>query len=76
LRNIMVSLTQGQFDALVSFTYNLGDAALQRSTLRQKINRYEHEEVPKELKRLVYVRGRVLLGLIKRREAEAEMYLS
>ena len=76
LRNVVVSLTQGQFDALVSFTYNLGNAALQRSTLRQKINRHEHEEVPKELRRWVYAGGRVLLGLVKRREAEAEIYLS
>ena len=40
LRNVVVELTQGQFDALVSFTYNLGSASLQRSTLRQKINRH------------------------------------
>ena len=46
LRLINVPLTDGQFDALVSFTYNLGGGALQRSTLRRKINREEHGEVP------------------------------
>ena len=45
LRLINVPLTDGQFDALVSFTYNLGGGALQRSTLRRKINREEHAEV-------------------------------
>ena len=39
LRLINVPLTDGQFDALVSFTFNLGGGALQRSTLRRKINR-------------------------------------
>ncbi|HCR85343.1 MAG TPA: muraminidase, partial [Alphaproteobacteria bacterium] len=48
LRLINVPLTDGQFDALVSFTFNLGGGALQRSTLRRKINRYEHEEAADE----------------------------
>lgn len=39
LRLIKVPLTDGQFDALVSFTFNLGSGALQRSTLRRKVNR-------------------------------------
>ena len=75
-RNISIDLTQGQFDALVSFTFNLGAAALQRSTLRQKINRFEHEVVPKEFMRWVYVDGIVYPGLIRRREAEVELYVS
>ena len=54
LRLIRVPLTDGQFDALVSFPFNLGGGALQRSTLRRKINREEHEEVPKELMRWGY----------------------
>lgn len=41
LRLIKVPLTDGQFDALVSFTFNLGGGALQRSTLRRKVNREE-----------------------------------
>lgn len=73
-RNIRVDLTQGQFDALVSFVFNLGGAALQRSTLRQKVNREEHQDVPKEFMRWVYTAGIILTGLVKRRQAEAEIY--
>lgn len=76
MRNIKIDLTQGQFDALVSFTFNLGSAALQRSTIRQKINREEHQDVPKEFMRWVYAGGMILSGLVKRREAEADVYCS
>lgn len=73
-RLISVPLTNGQFDALVSFTFNLGGGALQRSTLRRKINREEHEEVPAEFMRWVWAGGRKLRGLIRRRSAEAMLY--
>jgi len=76
LRLIDVALTDGQFDALVSFTFNLGTGALQRSTLRRKVNREEHEQVPREFMRWVWAGGRRLEGLIKRRTTEAEMYSS
>ena len=74
LRLINVSLTDGQFDALVSFTYNLGGGALQRSTLRRKVNREEHEDVPAQFKRWVWAGGRKLRGLELRRKAEANYY--
>lgn len=74
LRLISVPLTDGQFDALVSFTFNLGGGALQRSTLRRKVNREEHEEVPREFMRWVWAGGRKLKGLVRRRFAEAELY--
>lgn len=74
LRLINVPLTQGQFDALVSFTFNLGSGALQRSTLRRKVNREEHEDAPREFMRWVWAGGKKLNGLVKRRSAEAEMY--
>ena len=74
LRLINVSLTDGQFDALVSFTFNLGGGALQRSTLRRKINREEHGEVPVEFRRWVFAGGRRLKGLVRRRAAEAVLY--
>jgi len=73
-RLINVSLTNGQFDALVSFTFNLGSGALQRSTLRRKVNREEHEEVPEQLLRWVWAGGRKLRGLIRRRKREALLY--
>lgn len=74
LRLITVPLTQGQFDALVSFTFNLGAGALQRSTLRHKINREEHDDVPAELMKWVWAGGKKLKGLVKRRKAEAISY--
>lgn len=74
LRLIDVPLTDGQYDALVSFTFNLGAGALQRSTLRRKVNREQHVEVPKQLMRWVWAGGRKLKGLIRRREAEALIY--
>ncbi|MDA0782444.1 MAG: lysozyme [Proteobacteria bacterium] len=74
LRYINVPLDDGQFDALVSFTYNLGPAALQRSTLRRKVNREEHSDVPHEFRKWVFAGGRKLKGLIRRRNEEAEVY--
>ncbi len=76
LRLISVPLTDGQFDALVSFTFNLGAGALQRSTLRMKVNRGEHEGVPAELMKWVWAAGKRLPGLIRRRRAEALAYSS
>ena len=64
LRLINVPLTNGQFDALVSFTYNFGGGALQRSTLCRKINREEHGEVPEQFMRWVWAGGRKLKGLV------------
>lgn len=73
-RCMAVPLAQWQFDSLVSFTFNLGAGALQRSTLRQKINRFEHEAVPSELRRWVWAGGRRHAGLLRRRVAEGLMY--
>jgi lysozyme len=74
LRLIRVPLTNGQFDALVSFTFNLGAGALQRSTLRRKVNREEHADVPAEFRKWVWAGGKKLNGLVKRRKAEALAY--
>lgn len=74
LRLVNVPLTDGQFDALVSFTFNLGAGAFQRSTLRRKVNRQNHAEVPEQLMRWVWAGGRKLNGLIRRRESEALIY--
>lgn len=76
LRLIYVPLTDGQFDALVSFTFNLGAGALQRSTLRRQVNRGEHESVPAELMKWVWAAGKRLPGLVRRRRAEASAYSS
>lgn len=74
LRLISVPLTDGQFGALVSFTFNLGAAALQRSTLRSIVNRQEHGEVPAEFMKWVWARGKKLKGLILRRKREGIEY--
>ena len=74
LRLINVPLTDGQFDALVSFTYNLGGGALQRSTLRRKVNREDHGEVPEQFMRWIWAGGPKFKGLIRRREAESQLY--
>jgi len=76
LRLIDVPLTDGQFDALVSFTFNLGTGALQRSTLRRKVNREEHAQVPREFMQWVWAGGKQLKGLVRRRRAEAGAYQS
>ena len=76
LRLITVPLTDGQFDALVSFTFNLGAGALQRSALRRKVNRGDHAAVPAEFGKWVWAGGRKLEGLVRRREAEVNRYLS
>jgi len=74
IKYIDSSLYNNQFDPLVSFTFNLGVAALQRSTLRQKINYGLHNECHDEFLRWSYARGRKLPGLIKRRNAESKLF--
>ena len=73
---ITAPLTQGQFDALVSFTFNLGGGALQSSTLRRKVNRKEYDAAAKEFSKWVFGGRppRRLRGLIERRSAEAGMF--
>lgn len=73
-RLITRPLLQNQFDALVSFTFNLGGGALQRSTLRQKVNRMEDEAAAGEFLKWNRAGGKVLRGLVLRRQAEAEMF--
>lgn len=74
LRYCPVYLTQSQFDALVSFSFNLGLGVLQRSTLRQKILRKDGEGAAKELLRYDKVGGRPLRGLTRRRQAEYRLF--
>lgn len=72
-RLIRVPLSQGQFDALVSFTFNLGAGALQASTLRRVINRGDYQDAPDQLRRWVFAGGRNLKGLARRRDAEVAL---
>jgi GH24 family phage-related lysozyme (muramidase) len=76
LRLIYVPLSDGQFDALVSFTFNLGAAALQRSTLRRLVNRGDNEGAASEFPKWVWAQGKRLAGLISRRRAEVSRYVA
>ncbi len=71
-----VKLTQNEFDALVSFVYNLGAGALQRSTLRQKLNRGDKIGAAKVLLKYNRAGGKVVNGLVKRRLAEYKLFMS
>jgi lysozyme len=71
---VSVPLYQGQYDSLVSWTYNLGEGALKGSTMLKKINAARHEEVPGQMKRWTRAGGKVLKGLERRREAEVALY--
>ena len=68
-------LTQGQLDALVSFSFNVGLGTLQRSTLRQKHNRGDFVGAADEFLKYTKGGGKVLKGLVNRRNDERAMYL-
>jgi lysozyme len=67
---------QGVFDALASFAFNVGLGNLQRSSLRMKTNRGDFEEAADEFLKWTKAAGRVLPGLVKRRNDERAMYLA
>lgn len=69
-----VPLTQGQYDALVSFSFNTGSLSV--STLRKKLLRGDYEGAADEFPRWVFAVGRRLAGLVRRREAERSLFLS
>ncbi|HDC4492908.1 TPA: lysozyme [Enterobacter asburiae] len=75
-RLVKVGLTQGQFDALVSFTYNLGARSLSTSTLLRKLNAGDYAGAADEFLRWNKAGGKVLNGLTRRREAERALFLS
>lgn len=70
-----VCKTQGQFDALTDFVFNLGIGRLKSSTLLKQIKKgASTEAIQKEFRRWVYAGGNVMPGLVKRREWEAKTY--
>jgi lysozyme len=73
---VNVPLTQSMFDALVSFSFNVGTGALQRSTLLRLLNSGNYEAAANEFTKWNRAGGRVLSGLTRRREAEKRMFLS
>jgi GH24 family phage-related lysozyme (muramidase) len=75
---IDATLNDNEFSALVSFTFNLGSGALGGSTLRRRLNRGDDRTsvANDEFKKWVMAGGRVLEGLVRRRKAERELFLS
>jgi len=75
LRYCSSGITQGRFDALVSFSFNVGLGTLQRSTLRQKHNRGDFDGAADEFLKYCLGGGKVLKGLLNRRKDERAIYL-
>lgn len=73
---VKVELNQNQFDALVSFVYNIGESQLKKSTLLKKLNQQDYEGASEEFEKWVYAGGQKLPGLINRREQEKTLFLS
>jgi len=73
-RYITAKLTQNQFDALVSFAFNLGLGTLQRSSLRQKLNRGDIQGCLQTWAKYNKAGGKVVKGLDLRRKAEIELF--
>ena len=69
-RCVSVPLTQNELDVYVSFAYNAGTANFCRSTMARKLNAGDYAGACAELRRWVYFKGKVLHGLVSRREDE------
>jgi GH24 family phage-related lysozyme (muramidase) len=72
--NVNVPLTQDQFDALTSFTYNVGEGAFENSTLLDKLNAGDYEGAQAEFGRWVNAGGQQAAGLVQRRQEEAALF--
>ena len=73
-RYVLVELSQNQFDALVSFIYNVGSSAFKKSTLLRVLNQGQYNLVPIEMRRWVYDDGVKLAGLVARRAEEVAFW--
>ena len=71
---VNVPLSQNQFDALVSWVYNLGNGNLTSSTMLKVLNSSDYAGVPAQILRWNKAGGKVLEGLTRRRQAEADMF--
>ena len=75
-RLVTVPLTQGQYDALCCFIFNLGARKFRNSTLLRKLNDGDYKGAANEFLRWTKAGGRELPGLLKRRKAERQLFLS
>lgn len=73
---IKVPVTQNQYDALISFVFNLGVGNLKNSTLLRLLNQKNYKGAAQQFDRWVYAGNKVLAGLVKRRAEEKELFLS
>jgi lysozyme len=73
-RLVRVPIGQGRFDALVSFTFNVGEGAFASSTLLRRLNRGDYDGAAAEFDRWTRAGGRVLPGLVRRRNAEQALF--
>jgi len=71
---VMVPLNQNQFDALVSFVFNIGCGNFRKSTLLRVLNSGNYEKVPEQMRLWAYVKENVSKGLQKRREEEIKLW--
>jgi lysozyme len=71
---VKVPLNQNQFDALVSFTFNVGGGAFAGSTLLKVLNQRQYTEVPNQLLRWTKAGGKVVQGLVNRRQNEIKLW--
>jgi len=74
-KNVRIPLTQNQFDALVSFCFNVGCGNFLKSTLLKKLNEGKIAEAAKEFMKWNKAGGKELAGLTKRRQEEMELFL-
>jgi len=72
--NVSVPLQQYQFDALVSFCFNVGQRAFSNSTLLKQVNAKNFADVPNQFKRWNKAGGKVIKGLVNRRNAEIALW--
>ena len=72
---VLATEPENRLAAIVDFTFNLGAGRLQTSTLRRRVNQRDWDASARELRRWVYGGGRVLPGLVTRREAEVALLL-
>ncbi len=75
-RYVQREITQNQFDALVSFVYNLGAGNFRQSTLLKKVNQGKHKRAAREFLKWNRAGHKILAGLTKRRRVESDLYLA
>ena len=72
---VSAPINQDQFDAMVSWVYNLGNGNFSSSTMLKVLNAGDYDGVPEQIKRWNKAGGKVLEGLVKRRQSEANLFM-